>query len=339
MFAIIDSGTTNSRVYLVNDSGEICASGNKRIGVRDTSITGSPEALRNGLTELFYEVLRDARVPGTEVSFAIASGMITSEIGLIELPHLVAPVGLPELSAGTVKCEDPDVLPIGRPVYFIRGVRNCYRQPAQVADLGDIDFMRGEEVQCIGILDTLRPELPCNIIVLSSHTKLIYIDDQSRICSSITTLSGQLYDAIRQSTNIGKSLVPVQGEKSCGYTRDEILAVAKSRVEREGLVRALLMPRFMQVLMDSTGDERSLFLDAVIAADDMRALRAMDAKGLLSRRVILFGHAQRCEIYESLLRENFGSHIQVQAIHEKERIDALTVKGVMAVARSLIQNL
>ena len=42
MFAVIDCGTTMTRIYMT-DGREVLASGRKKIGVRDTSITGSRE--------------------------------------------------------------------------------------------------------------------------------------------------------------------------------------------------------------------------------------------------------------------------------------------------------
>ena len=78
MFAVIDCGTTMTRIYIVNEQKQIIASGRKKVGVRDTSITGSRDALRDGVTELFFEVLRDNDIPDEQVQFAIASGMITS---------------------------------------------------------------------------------------------------------------------------------------------------------------------------------------------------------------------------------------------------------------------
>ena len=122
MFAVIDCGTTMTRIYIVDENQQIIASGRKKVGVRDTSITGSRDTLRSGVTELFFEVLEENRIPDKQVEFAIASGMITSEVGLIEIPHLVAPVGLHQLSglfcAGRAqplsgKCACPGSAPSG----------------------------------------------------------------------------------------------------------------------------------------------------------------------------------------------------------------------------------
>ena len=46
--ATIDCGTTNSRIYIVNENAEILGKATKKVGVRDTAINGSNEVLKQG---------------------------------------------------------------------------------------------------------------------------------------------------------------------------------------------------------------------------------------------------------------------------------------------------
>ena len=338
MFAVVDCGTTNTRVYIIEGKDTIVASGSKKVGVRDTSITGSKDALRNGVTELFFSVLRENGIEERNVDFAIASGMITSEIGLMEIPHSIAPVGLKELAAGIVKVDDPAVLPIGRPVYFVRGIRNSYPATAGIADLRDIDFMRGEEVQCIGVLLDKQVQSPCSIVALSSHTKVMYIDETGSIVASNTTISGQFYEALIGSTNIGKSIVPCEGETPGGYSFEELVAAAMDCVEHAGLGRTMLMPRFMQVLLKTDSVERDTFVNAAIAADDIKAFREMRERGHASDRYIFYGNRGRCELYDFMLKKVFGNQLDIRSISDKQEIDLLTVRGASAVAASVINQ-
>lgn len=332
MFAVIDCGTTMTRIYIVNQEERIVASGRRKVGVRDTAITGSRDVLRTGITELFFQVLRENGIADEDVRFAIASGMITSEIGLLELPHIVAPAGLRQLAEHIEEAGDSAVLPIGRPVYFIRGVRNRYPEEAAVRDLPHIDFMRGEEVQCMGIMREYELPYPCNLVALSSHTKIMYINAQRQIEASSTTISGQLYEAILHSTNIGKSLVPADGEAPGGYTDEELMETAVKCVEHAGLVRTMLMPRFLQVLLRTDSRERQIFADAAIAADDMKAFCEMREQGYDSDYYLLYGHESRCRIYTEMLQRKFGSQLEIRSVHEQRELDSLTVKGVISVA-------
>lgn len=336
MFAVIDCGTTMTRIYIVNQMEQIVASGRRKVGVRDTSITGSRDVLRTGITELFFQVLQENGIADNDVHFAIASGMITSEIGLIDLPHIVAPAGLRELAEHIVETRDAGILPIGRPVYFIRGVRNHYPENASARELRGIDFMRGEEVQCIGIMRECQLPYPCNLVALSSHTKIMYINDRRQIEASSTTISGQFYEAILHSTNIGKSLVPVDGETSGGYSDEALMEIAMDCVEHAGLGRTMLMPRFLQVLLQTDSRERRIFVDAAIAADDMKAFCEMREQGYDSDYYLLYGHEGRCKIYTDMLHKKFGPQLTIKSIFNQQELDSLTVRGAVSVALHLI---
>ena len=338
MFAVIDCGTTNTRIYIVDQNREILASGSRKVGVRDTSITGSRDALRQGIAELFFEILREHGIEDEKVEFAVASGMITSEIGLIEIPHLVAPAGVSELAEGILEVSDESVLPIHRPVYFIRGIKNSYPEHARAQDLRDIDFMRGEEVQCIGIIERNKIKEPCSIVALSSHTKVMYIDGSQRVAASNTTISGQFYEALVNSTNIGKSLKEEPGEEPGGYTYEELVDIAVDCVEHAGLGRTLLMPRFLQVLLKTDGRERNIFANAAIAADDLKAFDEMRKKGYLSGHYIFYGHENRCRMYEYLLKKRYGEDLKIEFIYDQEEIGKLTVQGAVAIAFNKIKE-
>lgn len=338
MFAVIDCGTTTTRIYIVDEGQQIVASGRKKVGVRDTSITGSRDALRNGVTELFFDVLRENSIPEEKVEFAIASGMITSEIGLIEIPHLVAPAGLRQLADGILKVEDQEVLPIGRPVYFVRGIRNRYPEPARAQNLRQVDFMRGEEVQCIGIMRSRELPYPCSLVALSSHTKIMYINEDRQVEASTTTISGQFYEAMIGSTNIGKSIIPVEGEEPGGYSYEELVAVAVDCVRHAGLGRTMLMPRFLQVLMRTNSQERQIFVDAAIAADDLKAFQEMRDQGYGSNYYLLYGQEERCKLYTYMLKQEFGGELTVESVYDKEELDQLTVTGSIAVALQKIEQ-
>lgn len=337
MFAVIDCGTTNTRIYLVDEKEHIAASGEVKIGTRDTSITGSKDKLRNGINSLYHQIISEAGLRPEDVEFAVASGMITSEIGLIDLPHLTAPAGMEELAAGLVCFEDGEFLSLGCPIYFVRGIKNSDRVELTADSLRNADFMRGEEVQCMGILKEENLSGPYNIVVLSSHTKNIYIDEKNRIVSSYTTISGQFYEALLNATFLGSSVRPSDGEKK-RYSREDIVDLAVRCTQECGMGRTLLMTRFMQVLMNSHSEERKLFLETVIAADDMKAFEEMRQQGFDSGRYLLVGQPGRSEQYQSMLKKYFAPNAEIRILTDKARISQLTVSGCAAVARAYVNK-
>lgn len=333
MVAVIDCGTTNTRIYIVTDKETIIASGSREIGVRDTTITGSKDTLKTGIENLYKEILNENKIAANDIDYIIASGMITSEIGLIEIPHLVAPVGIEELAKNIKIVNDPNVLNIGVPVYFIRGVRNDHGKNGTIKDLRKVDFLRGEEVQCIGILNELKPVLPLNVVVLSSHTKIIHLTKEGNIARCMSTISGQLYNALKEATSVGKSIISAEGETKGGYSFEEIVGMAEECVEYAGINRTMLMPRFMQVLLKTDSDERQLFTNAAIAVDDIKAFKEFKSQGYNTNNYLFFGHESRCKLYEYLIKKKFGNDLKIESIYEEETIANLTVKGSVGVAR------
>ena len=318
MFAVIDCGTTNTRVYIVNEQHKIIATGERRVGVRNTSMTGSKDALRNGLYEAISEAVANANLKISDIPFAIASGMITSEIGLMEIPHLVAPIGIDELAKNVKIVPGNEIVPIDIPIMFIRGIRNDYGDNATLHDIRNVDFMRGEETQMIGIIREFNIAEPTN--------------GEKKVTSSLTTISGQLYEAVCTATMVGKSLSEVENEQSGGYSFEEIVSIARDVVENVGLDRCFLIPRFMQVLLKTDYRERRAFIDAAIAIDDLKALKEFDRQKNTAKRYILFGHQSRCDLYEYLLKQQYGDSIEVIKVSDKEKLGELTVKGAVEVA-------
>ena len=332
MIAVIDCGTTFTRIFIVDEHENIIAQGSKKVGVRDTSITGSRDTLRNGICELFEEILNENKIAKSQISYAVSSGMITSEIGLIEIPHLTAPISLDDLAANLKFVDEKVILPIGVPVVFVPGIKNDFGKDARLDSIRKVDFMRGEEVQCVGILENSKMAPPVNIVVLSSHTKIINIDSKYRICGSITSLSGQLFEAIISSTSVGKSLMKQEGSTSGGYTEDEIINIACESVQKAGLVRTMLMPRFMEVLLKTNSDERILFADAAIAADDMKSFDEADALGFKAKQTILFGHENRCKLYKKLLLEKHPD-MSIEIVSDSHEISLFTVSGALSIMK------
>ena len=83
------------------------------------------------------------RIRESDVIRILASGMITSEFGLYELPHLTAPAGIKELHDSMAEVSFPEISPI--PFVFIRGIK------VNSDKLCDFDMMRGEETELVGI--------------------------------------------------------------------------------------------------------------------------------------------------------------------------------------------
>lgn len=337
-YATIDCGTTNSRAYIVDSTGKIHGKATKAVGVRDTAISGSKQSLRDGLREIVAAAAAQANVTVPELGAVFSSGMITSEIGLLELPHLMAPVGIDALADALTPVPDAGIIDADVPVYFVRGIKNkmdadCGRAPS--AQVGELDFMRGEEAQTAGILSRPDTKLPVVVVILSSHTKFIPVDETGKILGSLTTMSGQIYDAVKNHTFIGKSVT--QGEEGSkeplGYFDTAVVDNAVSWINDVGLVRSLMFPRFLDVLLDTEWYERHLFFEALISAEDMLSIGQLGMLGVdAPANFVLVGREDRCRLYSYILGRQFP-HSVIQTITDGEETDELSIQGVLSIAR------
>ncbi|MFW6274600.1 MAG: 2-dehydro-3-deoxygalactonokinase [Spirochaetota bacterium] len=333
--ATIDCGTTNSRVYIVNEAGNVLGKASKKVGVKDTAATGSTETLKSGLQQAYYTAVEQAGLQSEDIEFIISSGMITSEIGLRELPHLWAPAGMQALADNITKVHDTSIFPIDKPVYFVRGVKNRYDPKTTTkTEAHYLDFMRGEETQVAGILSSYSLNLPTTVIVLSSHMKCIPITAEEKIAGSLTTVSGQVYEAILKETFIGKSVRAQDNFNDKTYFDNELVNFAYDITQSAGFLRALLLPRFYDTLLKTEWYERKLFVESVIAAEDSKALSQFSEMKFPTNSSYLFiGSEHRCNIYEYLFREKLQIQTDIKKITTEDEISSLSIKGALFLAQ------
>lgn len=334
-YITIDCGTTNSRVYVVDGAGKVYGKATKKVGVRNTAITGSKEMLRDGLRETIVEAVKNAGLGIENISAVFSSGMITSEIGLFEIPHLMAPCGVNDLADSITHVKDIDLIN-GIPVYFVRGIKNNMSANVEdpFAEVGKLDFMRGEETQVAGMLLRKDLRLPATVVILSSHTKFIPIEADGTICGSLTTMSGQTYEAIKDHTFVGKSVEKRDDMEvpSKDYFDEKVVKNAVNWIKKVGIVRTLMFPRFLDVLLDTKWYERRLFFEALIAVEDMLSIGQLEMFFKQPpKHFVLVGLSERCKLYSYILRETL-SDFDITVISDVEEIDRLSIDGILNIA-------
>ena len=218
---------------------------------------------------------------------------------------------------------------------FVRGVKNRYKpETTTKTEAHYLDFMRGEETQVAGILNSYSLDLPTTVIVLSSHMKCIPITAEEKIAGSLTTVSGQVYEAILKETFIGKSVRAQDDFDDKSYFDTEMVNFAYDITQSAGFLRALLLPRFYDTLLSTKWYERKLFVEAVIAAEDSKALSQFSAMGFPTDSSFLFiGSEHRCNIYKYLFREKLGIKTEIKKITTADEIGSLSIKGALFLAQ------
>ena len=261
----VDGGTTNTRARLLQGS-RIIATARRGLGVRDTVLGDSPQPslretasksardsspatpgpphrdrLVRAVREVIQEVGQSLIDPSSPYADArlkllVAAGMLSSEVGLVTVPHVLAPAGLDDLARGVAVVSLPEVAAM--PIHVVPGVRT----PAADGPDGwfEADVMRGEECETLGAYTALAADgrvgsSPCPVFLWpGSHTKLVEVDGSGRITRSHTTLGGELLQAVARHTLLAASLPdPLPDEPD----PDAVAAGARA-VEQQGLGRA-----------------------------------------------------------------------------------------------------
>ena len=225
-YITVDGGTTNTRVSLIK-GGECVGTKKYPIGAR-AGIDGT-DAQKGVIREAITELLSAAALDECDVTCILASGMITSEHGLINLPHIQTPAGVNELHTAMHECVLEDISKI--PFVFIRGVKSVS------SELSEYDVMRGEETELIG----LAPKAECVYILPGSHSKIIYTDESARIKSFYTMLSGEMIAALSSGTILKDAV-----DLTVTETDKDFLMRGYNYATKEGLGEALFKVRILK---------------------------------------------------------------------------------------------
>lgn len=259
----IDCGTTNTRTFLWDADRRMAASAKEEVGVRNTAIDGNNENLKKAVKGCLDKVALKAPEGFDSIRCIIASGMITSNVGLCEVPHISAPAGCKELAEGIHEERLPDVCPL--PICFIPGVKN-FAGEVTLNNFEQMDIMRGEETETMAILDQLKLEAPMLLILPGSHSKIITVDRAGRITGCLTSITGELLDGITNHTIIADAVKREFLEEK-NYDREWVIA-GYENAKKAGLGRACFSCRILNQFTENDADKlRSYILGAVIQSD------------------------------------------------------------------------
>lgn len=249
-YITVDCGTTNSRVGLMQGE-QLLDSISFHLGAR--SHAADPAAYRRALSEA-VGALQKAH---GDFEAVLVSGMLTSELGICPIPHLIAPVGLQNLHNGMRKMCISDIC--DKPFYFIPGVKTVGENAL------DTDMMRGEETELMGLLTGEEGE--CVFVLPGSHSKFISVDAEGRICGIVTLLTGEMAAALSGHTILSDSV-------ALGDALDtEALRAGYACCRERGLNEAIFKVRVMDKQLGESAVKRySFFLGCVLCGEVERLL-------------------------------------------------------------------
>ncbi|GAA0357454.1 2-dehydro-3-deoxygalactonokinase [Bacillus horti] len=336
----IDSGTTNTRVRLVKAENTTIVDQIKRqVGVRNTAIEGHNGKLKDAIITSVAELLERNNLSSKDIAYMVASGMLTSPLGILELPHALAPADIDALVSASVQKEFTELQ--GIPCLFVPGVKSLAagskesEAPSEVAveQINQFDVMRGEEVEAFGLVQQHAPRGKGLIILPGSHTKYVSFSEQGRIESSVSTLSGEMLQALSQETILAASL----GQPLLENVEPDTLLAGFRQGIRLGLTRVLFHVRLLDLFADLSKNQRANYFVGCLLAADLQILKDM----LLRENpewIMVGGSNPLREVFITLLREGWqdlmGETANQLVVIEAtdEQVDLCTAVGAIQVA-------
>ncbi len=300
-YITIDSGTTNTRVSLVVD-GRIADTRKFNVGAKKGMENG--QLLRGALRSGIADILQANQMKEEQVECILASGMITSEFGLVNLPHIIAPAGAKELHASLYRCSLQEISNL--PFVFVRGIKTTGDE------LEMVDMMRGEETELLGCFEGAG-----TYILPGSHSKIIEVDEQGRVVRFKTMLTGEMIAALSQNT-ILKDAVEL---KDFAVDEDYLL-MGYEYARKHGLNEALFKVRILKNLFGKSPEQIYNFYMGVVLCDEIGQI-------LASRpgKIVIGGKKQIKAFMASLLAKLTDTEVVLIA---DERAEYATAYGMIA---------
>jgi len=311
MFRIyMDSGTSTTRAYLIKGN-EALDEVSAKVGTKDSAIRGSNDVLLSAMYGCYKELTNKNSLNDADIREIWMSGMVTNNFGLVEAEHTSLPVDAKKL-ANTAYVHNETKF-FTREVHLVRGAKTA--QPGQSIDINniaDINTVRGEEIEAIGLAASTEVPLGSDCVMISpgSHTHMLRIQNGAIIDIS-SNFTGELSHAIKTQTILGGELSPDPVEM-----REEYVLLGLKYLTEYGINRSLHIIHATRVLNVLTDNVRSQVFEGLIRGGVIRLLAKKISKDWLGvQNVIILGGKPYTRAYEILCRHLLPHDIKINLIN------------------------
>lgn len=323
IIAVIDTGTTNTRIYLWKDDLLVSEAATP-IGVRNTAIDGNNHKLLKAIRDALYESTQKIGTCVDAIELIVAAGMLTSNLGIYEVAHITAPGGLDELAAGMVKVHLPEICQ--QPIWLIPGMKNMEAAALREDTVCQMDIMRGEETEAMGILTQQNVSRAAVFVLPGSHHKYIAVSAQGKMKGCMTTISGELLYSLTFDTILADSV-----ERSFAVSfLEEAFWQGVASHQKVGFAHAAFMGRILSLFLQRSPLFVQNYILGLILAEELAALRKSQLlEGWEKAAFYIAGKPVIQQAYQSLLRQN---NLQPVLLELQEQHELFSC-GAIAIAR------
>jgi 2-dehydro-3-deoxygalactonokinase len=175
-FIVLDWGTSSFRAYLLNTDGTV-----------QETVTASHGIL--AVKDGAFDAALESHIGKWDMKLPImASGMITSRQGWVELPYVACPASLQSIAAAVHLHTSKH----GRKIYFVPGISTHGPDGAP-------DVIRGEETQVLGATEGGSE----HFVTPGTHSKWITVKDRE-ITGFSSYMTGEVFALLKTHSILGK---------------------------------------------------------------------------------------------------------------------------------------
>lgn len=188
---------------------------------------------------------------GPEKTTIMASGMVSSSIGMTEMEYTTVPISFngKELISRKISLDASTNLVI------ISGART------------DGDVMRGEETQAIGLADHLPQDTNGLLILPGTHSKHLPFEANCFV-DIHTYMTGELFDILANKSILQSNVLPTDWSHS--YTNSFLCGVERGL--EEGLLSSLFTVRSKNLILKNSTRENYYYLSGLLIGAELSTL-------------------------------------------------------------------
>lgn len=301
----VDGGTSNTRTYLWTANGQILTQRSQAIGAKTSAINGNNQAWKKAIHNMIESMLTECAVSDNAVQGVYMSGMLTSDLGILEVPHLTAPVSMKNYQEHLVRVHLPEVF--SKEIVLIPGIKNTLSNPESLDSLRTFDIMRGEETETYALIEQYGSDQNTIYILPGSHNKYVFIDENCTVLATSTTLSGELLNSIVNDTIVASSVD--HGFPSMEHYNLEMIQYGCEMHRKEGFGRALFLTRLFDRFGSQSKYNLQNYVLGIVLESDLTALHnAAFFKDVTNVRIVIHGNGAFSHALYDLLKEDPAFH-------------------------------
>lgn len=324
-YVYYDSGTTNSRAYLVRN-GVVIDTLSEKTGTVDNVLSGDKRTLEKALFHMYHQLLDANHITDAEIDMIYMSGMATSKNGIYEVDYARLPLGISDYKK-TAAFQKSEIF--GRTIGYFTGAVIMPDDGGTVDNISLFNNVRGEEIELFGIMEREK-DLFCGqktaVIMPGSHTHVLFTDDR-KITKILSCMGGELFAAVSQHTILNASVSenPEHGDEKMLYA----LCKGYEAVKQYGFNRAVYMVRTLDLFSGASQGERDFFYEGVINAGIMTGIQGCGEYPSLDR-ICIAGKQVYFDIFHTLMKHD---HWNIPCSHLEARAESFALRGFLEIMK------